>query len=62
VISRGNTPPELREKKDLFFAAVAEEVWFCHMDGRMEFFLKAAPDMATGSILCAGFPQRIEVG
>jgi Uma2 family endonuclease len=62
VISPGNTQRELREKKVLFFAAGAEEVWFCHRDGKMEFFGKTAPDTpATGSVLCPAFPQRVEI-
>ena len=51
---------EMREKKDLYFEAGAEEVWFCHRDGRMEFFLRAAPETPTLSVLCPAFPARIE--
>jgi Uma2 family endonuclease len=61
VISPGNTRRELREKKALFFAAVAEEVWFCHLDGRMEFFRKAAAERPDSSALCPKFPQRIQI-
>jgi Uma2 family endonuclease len=61
VISPGNTSRELREKKALFFSEGAEEVWFCHRDGRMEFFLKAAPDNPAGSVLCPIFPKRLEL-
>lgn len=61
VISPGNTQRELREKKTLFFAAGAEEVWFCHQDGRMEFFRKDAPETATGSLLCSAFPHIIRL-
>jgi Uma2 family endonuclease len=62
VISPGNTPRELREKKALFFAAGAEEVWFCHRDGQMEFFLKKNADASVQSQLCPEFPQRIRPG
>ena len=58
----GNTRRELREKKTLFFAADADEVWFCHRDGRMEFFCKATPETGAHSVLCAAFPQRIQIG
>jgi len=51
----------LREKKALFFEAGAVEVWFCHRDGRMEFFRKDAPETAATSMLCRTFPRRIEV-
>jgi Uma2 family endonuclease len=61
VISPGNSRRELREKKALFFEAGAEEVWFCHGDGRMEFFVKTAPEAPGKSVLCPGFPQRIEI-
>ena len=57
----GNTRRELREKKALFFAAGADEVWFCHRDGRMEFFCKAAPETPASSVLCPAFPQRIQI-
>jgi hypothetical protein len=50
----------MSEKRALYFGAGAEEVWFCHRDGRMEFFLKAAPDTPTASVLCPAFPTRIE--
>ena len=61
VVSPGNTRRELREKKALFFAAGAEEVWFCHRDMRMEFFRKVEPEAPAGSALCAAFPKRIQI-
>src|SRR5947207_5221784 len=61
VVSPGNTRRELREKKALFFAAGAEEVWFCHRDRRMEFFRKAAPETSADSALCPAFPKRIQI-
>src|SRR5436309_8947080 len=61
VISPGNTRRELRDKKALFFAAGAEEVWFCHRDGRMEFFRKEAPETSGLSRLCPAFPKQIQV-
>jgi len=61
VISPGNIRRELREKKALFFAAGADEVWFCHRDGRMEFFCKATPETPASSVLCPAFPQRIQI-
>lgn len=60
VISPGNTRRELHEKKALYFAAGAEELWFCHWNGRMEFFRKEAPETAGTSARCSSFPQRIE--
>lgn len=61
MISPGNSQRELREKKVLFFAAGAEEVWFCNRDGRMEFYRKEAPETPAGSTLCPEFPQRIQI-
>ncbi len=61
VVSPGNTARELREKKALYFAAGAEEVWLCHGDGQMEFFRREAPEAAGQSNLCPGFPKRIGV-
>jgi Uma2 family endonuclease len=61
VISPGNTRRELRDKKALFFAAGAEEVWFCHRDGLMEFFHKEAPEAPGASALCPVFPPRLEL-
>lgn len=61
IISPGNTQRELREKKALYFAAGADEVWFCHRDGRMEFFRKETPESPGVSSLCPAFPQRIQI-
>ncbi len=59
ILSPGNTRREMIEKKRLYFAAGAEEVWFWHRDGPMEFFRKEAPEAPVASALCPGFPQRI---
>ena len=60
VFSPSNSRAEMREKCAAYFEAGAEEVWFCHRDGRMEFFLKATPETPTTSVLCPAFPMRIE--
>ncbi len=59
ITSPGNTRSELAEKKQLYFAAGAEEVWFCRRDGQMEFFRKGTPDTPSPSALCPAFPQRV---
>ena len=59
IISPSNTRRELAEKKALYLAAGAEEVWFCHRDGRMEFFRKEAPETPAASALCPAFPERV---
>jgi Uma2 family endonuclease len=61
VISPRNTRRELNDKKALFFAAGAEEVWFCQQGGRMEFFLKGEPQIARSSNWCPGFPANVTI-
>jgi Uma2 family endonuclease len=43
VLSPSNTDSAMRHKKELYFEAGAEEVWFCHDDGRLAFYLAADP-------------------
>lgn len=38
ILSPSNTDEEMEEKKDLYFEAGAEEVWFCDLDGEIRFF------------------------
>jgi Uma2 family endonuclease len=59
IVSPSNTRRELLEKKALYFAAGAEEVWFCQRDGRIEFFRKEAPEEPAPSVLCSAFPERL---
>jgi Uma2 family endonuclease len=61
IVSPSNSRRELKKKKRLYFEAGAEEVWLREPDGRMAFYLKAAPDVAVeASILCPEFPSRVE--
>ena len=59
VISPSNTKQEIDEKRRLYFAAGAEEVWVCSMDGSMSFFLKGDPAELCSSALCPDFPESI---
>ena len=60
VISPTNTDAEMGCKKQLYFEAGAEEVWYCREDGRMEFYGKSNPDVfMPQSSLCPHFPVRI---
>ena len=60
ILSPINTPAEMRHKRNLYFEAGAEEVWYCREDGSMEFYAKSNPDtLITRSSLCPGFPVRI---
>jgi Uma2 family endonuclease len=57
VISPGNTRGEIEEKKRLYFASGAEEVWLCDVKGHLAFYRKSEPAKANGrSILCPKFP------
>jgi hypothetical protein len=60
VLSPSNTRNEIEEKRRLYFEAGASEVWICERDGRLHFFLKAAPAKASrSSVLCPEMPDRI---
>ncbi|MES2707287.1 MAG: Uma2 family endonuclease [Verrucomicrobiota bacterium] len=60
VISPSNTPWEMREKRQLYFEAGAEEVWLCAEDGAMSFFHRAEPDeILARSFRCPEFPQAV---
>lgn len=59
ICSPSNTRSELEEKKRLYFAAGAREVWFCERDGSMRFFLAPESEPVTGSALVPEFPSRI---
>ena len=54
IVSPGNTVGELTEKKALYLANGAKEVWFCQENGAMEFFSHAG--QIAFSLLCCGFP------
>jgi Uma2 family endonuclease len=58
ILSLSNTPAEIDEKRALYFDAGAAEVWICHLDGSMSFFL--GPNrLASTSALCPNFPRSI---
>jgi len=60
VLSPSNTPQELAEKRALYFASGAVEVWFCEEDGTLRFFGKDAPSEALErSGLCPAFPGQL---
>uniref|UniRef100_UPI0040569BC6 Uma2 family endonuclease n=1 Tax=Candidatus Electronema sp. TaxID=2698783 RepID=UPI0040569BC6 len=54
IVSPGNTAGEMAEKKALYLASGAKEVWFCQESGEMEFFAQAG--QLAASALCFGFP------
>jgi Uma2 family endonuclease len=59
VVSPDNSRRELDEKKALYFAAGALEVWFCRKAGEMEFHLSAGGAAQAQSQLCPTFPRKI---
>jgi Uma2 family endonuclease len=61
VLSPDNTRAELAEKKALYFAAGADEVWFCDRDGGMAFYIGADSDGEAASKLCPRFPSQVEL-
>ncbi|MDB4265541.1 Uma2 family endonuclease [bacterium] len=60
VISPSNTHQEMAHKKELYFEAGAQEVWFCSDEGRMIFHLKEVPDQTSSSKLVPDMPLQIE--
>lgn len=44
VVSPGNTCQQMEGKRDLYFEAGADEVWFCDKQGALAFFLKDRPN------------------
>ncbi len=53
MLSPSNSPAEMTEKRALYFAAGAREVWLCGSHGKMDFY---APDLSNRSTLCPQFP------
>ena len=60
VLSPKHTRAEMTEKKALYFAAGAREVWFCDKNGAMRFFPKVASLGESSSRMCPEFPARIK--
>jgi Uma2 family endonuclease len=59
ILSPSNTAQEMDEKKALYFAAGAKEVWVCGADGRMAFY-RADAQVETSRI-APEFPGRIKL-
>jgi Uma2 family endonuclease len=58
VKSSSNTLEEMLEKKDLYFAAGAEEVWVCDIQGNMKFYNHQGE--LSKSLLVPEFPLEIK--
>lgn len=61
IVSPSNTRREMREKKALYFAAGASEVWFCDENGAMTFFNAPESTGEANSQPCPDFPRQIEL-
>ena len=61
VLSPSNTRREIEEKRALYFAAGAEEVWICDDQDRLQFFHGADEPARRRSRLCPKFPARIVI-
>ncbi len=60
VLSPSNTDSEMAHKKQLYFEAGAEEVWYCREEGTIEIYCKSNPHTPISqSNLCANFPPTI---
>lgn len=60
VVSPSNSDFEMKEKRQLYFEAGAEEVWICQLDGTLTFYTSAAPDTpAAASPRCVNFPKEV---
>lgn len=59
VLSPGNSTEEMEEKRTLYFASGAEEVWICAADGTIRFYNRTGE--LTDSQLAPNFPAKITV-
>ena len=59
VISPSNTKAEMMQKKQLYFAKGAREVWLCNQQGKMSFF--NAQQELESSVLMLDFPHIIDI-
>lgn len=47
ILSPSNTPTEMEQKRGLYFAQGAQEVWLCNEHGQLEFYDCAGPLTAS---------------
>jgi Uma2 family endonuclease len=58
VLSDSNPVTEIEEKRMLYFAHGAKEVWICDMNGEMAFYVTPS-ERAAQSALFPGFPAKV---
>ena len=59
ILSSSNSKKEMLEKRKLYFAAGAKEVWLCDENGAMQFF--NADGKLAHSELVPQFPVKVEI-
>ncbi|MFP4032315.1 MAG: Uma2 family endonuclease [Desulfococcaceae bacterium] len=59
ILSETNTGGEMTEKRDLYFAAGAEEVWTCDPEGRVRFYIPG--EERNRSPRFPEFPNQIDL-
>jgi len=59
ILSPANTPMEMEEKKELYFARGAKEFWLCDKDGNMLFY-KNTGDLNRSEIIDK-FPEKVSI-
>jgi Uma2 family endonuclease len=59
VMSPSNTKAEMTQKKKLYFAAGAQEVWICEASGKLNFYTELGK--IAQSALVPNFPQQVEI-
>jgi Uma2 family endonuclease len=59
VLSPGNTRAEIDQKRVLYFAAGAREVWICDRKNKISFYGPAG--LLERSRLCPDFPSRLDL-
>jgi len=60
IFSNSNSREEMTGKMQLYFAAGAQEVWFCDESGKMEFHASDMMGPLPASKLCEAFPKQLE--
>ena len=58
VLSESNPVSEIEEKRVLYFAHGAKEVWLCDIAGKMTFFVSPS-ELVEHSRLFPAFPQQV---
>jgi len=58
ILSPSNSTAEIKQKRALYFAAGAQEVWICHQNGLLRFFDPESE--ISNSFLLPRFPQYIQ--